>query len=241
MTQESFSGQSIVRDLNFWTKAICFLFVLPLAAFLSTPKGVLVLVLTFFSILKLSRVGLRRFWSLSRDYVLALSFGIILLSLFFSLGRVEERIISGLILCARFAILISSGIFFSEVTNPIEIPAGFLQARIPHRFGVTLMVGYRMMPLLSKKIQTIMDAQRARGARIGFSLKQLDVLPLTLFSLAIPILHSTLEMSVHLSDALISRGYDPEGKITLPPTKMKKADFLLITIFIAFLLLLPRV
>ena len=50
------------------------------------------------------------------------------------------------------------------VTNPIEFPMGFLQVGIPHRFGVTLMVGYRMMPLLSKKISTIIDAQKSRGA-----------------------------------------------------------------------------
>jgi len=43
----------------------------------------------------------------------------------------------------------------------------------------------------------------------------------------VPILHSTLETSVKLSDTLISRGYDPDGRITTPPNKFKKGDYLL--------------
>lgn len=151
--------------------------------------------------------------------------GVILLSMFFSYGALQQRLLLGLVLALRFVLLISFGVLFAAVTNPIEIPVGFIKARIPHRFGVTLMVGFRMMPLISRKISSVIDAQKARGAEIKPSLRKLPQLFQRLGALMIPILHSVLESSVKLSDTLISRGYNPHGKITVPPTKLSFADF----------------
>lgn len=226
---------SAVHSLNFWVKFLCLLLVLPLASFISSPELLGFLVFTFILLLFLSKIGLRKFWRLSKLYLVGITTGVILLSALFSLGAWQERVILGLILALRFILLISFGLLFSAVTNPIEIPIGFLQAKIPHKFGITLMVGYRMMPLLTQKIQTIINAQKARGAKVGLSLKTLPHLPYVLVSLAVPVLHSTLEMSVRLSDALISRGYNPEGKITVPPGRIKSTDFVFFTVSLAIL------
>jgi energy-coupling factor transporter transmembrane protein EcfT len=134
-------------------------------------------------------------------------------------------------------LLISFGILFSLITNPIEFPTGFMQIGIPHKFGVTLMVGYRMMPLLSNKINTVIDAQKARGADFKFRLNKISDFFTRIFSLIIPIIHSTLETSVRLSDTLISRGYDPDGKITKPRTVFSIPDFLIIGISILILVI----
>lgn len=216
---------SIIHGLDFWTKFFCLLLFLPLSAFIASTNLLFLLIFVLVILLVASKIGWEKFWQNSRLYLVSITIGVILLSLIFTPGIWQEKFISGIFLAIRFILLISFGVLFSMVTNPIEIPGGFLRAKLPHKYGITLMVGYRMMPLISNKISTIIDAQKARGAEIKFSLKKLPKLVPLMISLAVPILHSTLETSVRLSDTLISRGYNPEGKITTPPGKLKKEDF----------------
>lgn len=229
--------KSIIHDLDFWTKFVCFLLFLPLSAFLASPKVLLVLLGFLVLLLFLSYIGLIKFWQSAKLYLIPLSIGIIVLSLLFSSGNFETRFLEGLILVIRFTVLISFGILFAMTTNPIEIPGGFLRAHLPHKFGITLMVGYRMMPLISNKITTVINAQKARGANTGFSLKNPGQFFYFASSLIVPIIHSTLETSVRLSDTLISRGYDPEGKITVPETKFSLFDYLIFSFALAITLL----
>jgi energy-coupling factor transporter transmembrane protein EcfT len=216
---------SIVHELDFWTKFICLLIILPLASFLINIEYLGFLLLFLFVLVIASKIGFGKFWREVRHYIVPITLGLTLLSLVFSEGNINQRLFSGLALAIRFSLLISYGFLFSMVTNPVEIPAGFMRAKIPHKYGVTLMVGYRMMPLLTNKITTIIQAQKARGASFRFSIKKIKKFFLQLTSLIVPLLHSTLEMSVRLSDALISRGYNPDKPITIPKKKWSVYDF----------------
>lgn len=227
---------SIIHELDFWTKFLCLLLLFPLSAFIAPIKLLPLLLIIFLAFLMISKIGIEKFWENTRLYHIPITVGVTLLSLVFSPGDLQTRFIYGAILAIRFILLISYGVLFSMVTNPIEIPGGFLRARLPHKYGITLMVGYRMMPLISDKISTIIDAQKARGAEIKFSIRNLPKLFPVLASLIVPILHSTLETSVSLSDTLISRGYNPDGKITVPPTRPGLIDFFILAT--AFLILL---
>lgn len=229
--------KSFVHNIDLWTKLVSLLIIFPLIAFLAKPQILLLVIIIFGFLLLFSKVGLKVFWQQARNYLIPISIGLLVLSLIFTPGSLFIKIIAALELSMRFAIFISFGLFFSMVTNPIEFPAGFLRVKIPHRYGVTLMVAYRMMPLLSKKIATIMEAQKARGASFKFSVPKIDRFFLQISSLMVPLLHSTLEMSVRLSDALISRGYNPNGKITVPSKKWSFFDFSLILISLLLLLI----
>jgi len=232
--------ESLIHKLNFWTKFLCLLLFLPLAAFLASVKILPILIIVFFYFLISSKIPFKKFWSLTKFYIIPITIGIIVLALFFYEGPLEQKLLQGLILVIRFIILISLGVLFAMVTSPIEIPAGLLKVRIPHKYGITVMVAFRMLPLISQKIKSIIDAQRARGAEIKISFRNLPKLPPLFISLMIPILHSTLETSVKLSDTLISRGYNPEAKITIPPTKFKKTDYT-ISLFSVIILVLSVV
>lgn len=221
---------SMIHDLNFWTKFNCFLLLIPISAFLASPKLLLVIVIFFICVSSVSKIGFKKIWSATKIYIIPILIGITLLAMAFYHGSLQDRLIAGLILAVRFIVLICFGVFFAMVTNPIEIPTGMLKARIPHKYGITVMVAFRMFPLFSRKIGNIIDAQRARGCRIKLSLKNLHLLIPQFISLIIPLIHSTIETSVRVSDTLISRGYNPEGKITLPPSKFKKSDYGLLSI-----------
>jgi len=227
---------SIIHNVDFWPKFIVFLILFPLTAFMAKTKILILLGIILVAIIIASKIDLKKFLREIKNYVIPITIGITILALFFRPGSINVRLLQGAELSLRFALLIAFGIFFSMVTNPIEIPVGFLRAKIPHKYGVTLMVGYRMMPLISRKITTIIQAQKARGASFRPSLKKINKFFLQLTSLIIPSIYATLDMSVKLSDALISRGYNPEGKITVPTKKWNIYDFCLISLSVLILI-----
>lgn len=228
---------SLVHELDFWAKILSLLVFFPLAAFLASPPLLILIGSILIGLLILSKIGVKKFWNRTKSYLIAISVGLLALSLLFTPGSLQFKILEGVELSIRFASLITFGMLFSMVTNPIEIPTGFLRAKLPHKYGVTLMVGYRMMPLLTDKISSIMSAQKSRGASFKFSLKTPNKFFKQMLSLVVPLLHATLEMSVRLSDALISRGYNPEGKITVPNRKLSKTDLGLIFLSITTLVI----
>jgi energy-coupling factor transporter transmembrane protein EcfT len=211
--------------LDFWAKIISILIFLPLSAFLVQPKFLIFSLIALAVIFLALKISFRSFLQQSKNYIIPLTIGLMVLSLIFTPGDITSRLMVGTLLSIRFTLLISFGIIFSMITNPTEFPSGFIRVGVPHKYGVTLMVGYRMMPLISEKISAIVSAQKARGTSFRFSLSKTRLLFKQLLSLIIPVLHATLEMSVRLSDALISRGYDPDGKISYPTNKWSLYDY----------------
>ncbi|MHA1757332.1 MAG: energy-coupling factor transporter transmembrane component T family protein [Promethearchaeota archaeon] len=224
---------SIIHDLGFWTKFICLLILLPLSCFLLNPLllflPLIVLVIMIFA----SKVGLCRFLSFSRNYFVAIIIGITLLGLIFYSGNIEQKLTDAAILAARFIILIGFGIMFSMVTKPIEIPWGMIEIKIPHKYGITLMVGFRLIPLIRKEFRSIIDAQKSRGAHLSifFFPRIFQILK----SIFLPLIYSTLNLSIKMSDTLIARGYNPHARMTIPPYKIKISDVIVFVFSIALL------
>lgn len=228
---------SLIHSLDFWTKFLCLLLLIPLSGFIASWKLLPAVFLFFIILMVLSKISFRTFWNSMKLYSIAITAGVIILALLFSQGSLMNRLIEGLILSIRFIVLISLGILFAMVTNPIEIPLGLMRVKIPHKYGITVMVAFRMFPLITQKIGNIVDAQRARGARLEFSMRGLPKFFPQVASLMVPALYSTLETSVKLSDTLLSRGYNPDGKITLPPGKFKKSDYYVLVLSVALLII----
>lgn len=226
---------SSIHNLNFWTKFICFLLLIPISAFLAPIEILLVIVVFFIVVSAASKIGFKKIWQATKIYIILIAIGLTLLALAFYQGSLQDRVIKGLIFAVRFIILICFGVLFAMVTSPIEIPGGMMKAKIPHKYGITVMVAFRMLPLISQKVSNVIDAQRARGAELELGIRNLPRLLPLFISLMVPIIHSTLETSVKLSDTLISRGYNPKEKITIPPSKFKKSDYSLLFISLVFL------
>ena len=216
---------SALHNMNLWTKVLSLLVAMPLATFIAAPWALMPISLAFGLLIMMSKVKLRVFWRQVRLYYISVAAAMLILSLAFSTGDLPSRAIAGLVLSVRFAVVIGLGVLFSMVTDPIEIPAGLLKARIPHRYGVVMMIAFRMMPLIADKVTGVVEAQRARGAGLSFSGFGLLGIPSRAMSLMVPLVYSTLEASVGLSDTLIARGYDPKAPtITVPPTHVDKRD-----------------
>lgn len=229
---------SILHNLDFWTKLLCLLVAIPIPTFIGPPWLLIPISLYLLVLIVLSKVNLQVFWEQVRLYYILLTVAIMILSLAFSDGDLLPRAITGLVLSARFAVSIGCGVLFSMITDPIEIPIGLLRAGVPHRYGIVMMVAFRMMPLIANKVIGVVEVQKARGARFSFSLSGLPRLSSELRSLMIPIVYSTLETSVGLSDTLLARGYNPNAPIiTVPPTHLRACDVGVAVISTALLVL----
>jgi energy-coupling factor transport system permease protein len=175
----------------------------------------------------LSNIGTRMVWNAVKPYFIASILGVTVLSIIFC-GEASwlSATLNGLELGVKFIVLIFLGILFSMTTSPIEIVLGLVRVGLPHYYGITVMVAFRMLPIVSQKIQNVVDAQRARGAKIDLRFQALPMLPAHIAALVVPVLHSTLETSVEFAEVLISRGYDPNRPVTLPPQDWGGADVL---------------
>src|SRR4030042_4947155 len=127
--------------LDFWAKIISILIFLPLSAFLIQPKLLTLPLITLAVIFITLKISFGSFLQESKNYIIPLTIGLMILSLIFTPGDFTSRLIIGSLLSIRFALLISFGIVFSMITNPIEFPSGFIRVKVPHKYGVTLMVG----------------------------------------------------------------------------------------------------
>ena len=218
---------TIIHNLNFWTKFICFLLILPICSLLVQPLSLVYMLSLLILLIFVSKVGLKYFLKLTLPYYLIILFTIIILSLIFNENGIKIRVFDGILKSIRYCVLISFGIFFSITTSPLEIPFGMRQVGIPHRFGIIVMVGFRVFPLIINKVKNIIDAQKARGVDFNIIHGKFTNNFKKYFSLLIPIFHSTLKTSIEISDTLISRGYNPYGKIYAPPLKFNFWDFLI--------------
>lgn len=227
---------SPVHSLNFWTKVSCLLLFLPLSGFLGSTRLLILVAAVSTILILLSNVGIKTLWNAARLYLILTVLGLAVLQIaFHEEDTLSLVVLNGLILCLRFVLLISLGILFSMTTSPMEFTFGLMRAGLPHYYGITVMVAFRMLPMVGQKIQNVVDAQRARGARIELRLQTLPVLPYRFAALVIPVLHSTLETSVGFAEVLISRGYDLKRPITLPPDSLKATDVgLFVASFILF-------
>lgn len=92
------------------------------------------------------------------------------------------------------------------VCTPIDhFVAAMRQARIPHFIVFIVMTALRFIPTMQHRAEQVLDAQRARGARIdqGGVIKRIRAY----IPIMVPLITSGIRMSDDLAAAMINRGY----------------------------------
>lgn len=118
---------------------------------------------------------------------------------------------------------------------------GFLLQRLseqglPAEMGVALTLGFATVGILSKQVQKITDAQKARGYDV--QPKNLIRRVQVLTAMLLPIFLATLERSQDIAIAILSRGFDYNiSKRTYRrQLRFQKEDYLLISIIVVLLI-----
>ncbi|MBN2518407.1 MAG: energy-coupling factor transporter transmembrane protein EcfT [Candidatus Altiarchaeota archaeon] len=120
--------------------------------------------------------------------------------LFETLRITLESIVFGLIMALRLIVVISAFAVMSLTISPREMLHVMSAFRVPSRSVFLVSLAIRFVPSLLEDMDTLMDVQRARGAKLKGIRGKGPVI--------IPLLSNSLERSVSVAEAMEARGLD---------------------------------
>lgn len=229
---------SLIHRMDIRVRFLILFGFLPASSFLSNRLLLPFLVFLLFSFIYLSKIGAKTFWNNIKLYIF-ISFIIFLMFFLFNNegGTIFDKIIYAIVIVLRFILFISFGLLYALTTNPNDIPQALMKMRIPHRFGLLLMIGFRLYPLILNKIKTVSDAIRTRGVNPKISIFRYKESIQTIKLMMIPIIISTLEIGTQIGETMIARGYNPYAPITISPRlNLKFLDYFFLLLSLGILL-----
>lgn len=138
----------------------------------STPyiiTGVLIFTLFIGIIAKLPR---KQFWDSTKIFIILMPIAYILLYIFL-VGLNFNAIFGGLIFTGKFLVLIFAAVIFTMTTSARDLLLGLTKLKVPYSFAFMLTIAIRFIPVITKEINNVINAQRAsryNGCSIcGFS------------------------------------------------------------------------
>lgn len=190
----------------------------------------LLLALFLLLLIGMSKVSLKMYWQGIRPlmWVILITAAV---QLFFSTGGhtlwqwhfltiTSLGLIQSLYLIFRFAFIITISTVLTVTTTTLQLAAGIESLLKPlsyikvpvSQLAMMLSIALRFIPTIMDEIQTIMDAQRARG--MDFSAGNLFQRARRLVPVMIPLFVSSFKRADDLALAMEARGYEPGAKRT---------------------------
>ena len=163
---------SIVHKLDPRTK-IAWLVGLSFLVFLTnSKKSILFMLGLVLLIVFLSKLPLRNVWQSSKVFIIFFTIAnVILFSLL--LWSVKQGVIDGIFFSIKFLVLIISSIVFAMSTSPRDLMLSLTKMKVPYELAFMLTLAIRFVPVITREINHVIDAQKARAHKIKFSLRQL--------------------------------------------------------------------
>lgn len=155
-----------------------------------------------------------------------------------SIGGVElykEGVVHGLIQSLRFLSVILAGVSFSIYTSPNQIFRGMIALQIPYSLALMAMTALRSIGVITSEIQNIRKARDFRGRALWKRnpIKWAEQ-ELMMFK---PIVIRAYQRSLHISEALVLRGFSPNATRTqYRPLSMEAIDWVLLCMIIVSLI-----
>ena len=155
-----------------------------------------------------------------------------------SVGGVDlyrEGIVHGLIQSLRFLSVILAGVSFSIYTSPNQIFRGMIALQIPYSLALMAMTALRSITVVTSEVQHIRKARDFRGRALWKRnpIKWTEQ-ELMMFK---PIVIRAYQRSLHISEALILRGFTPNATRTqYRSLSMRASDLSLLCVMIVSLI-----
>ncbi len=220
MRLEYFEGSSFLHRADVRSKLLAFVVIIVTSFLFVNP--IPNLVLTALAILLLLRVGLKPTEVFSLFAPLLLVVVLIFLFAIFSPPSGSSKEIAFLLwpngpgityggllygssLALRILMMISYTALF-VLTTPIEQFSTLLQRhKVPHFLVFIFMTALRFIPTMQTRSDQILDAQKARGARVDSS--GLFTRIKSFVTIMVPLFSTGIRMSEDLAASMVSRGY----------------------------------
>lgn len=188
-------------------------------------------VVVLFSIL-LSKLPLKQIWASSKMFIVL--FPIVYMILFsLLLWDARKGVVDGLFFAIKFLVLILSSIVFAMSTSPRDFMLSLTKLKMPYELAFMLTLAIRFVPVITREINQVIAAQKARAHRIRFSFKEPIQSIQTFFPILIPTFHLLLIKSFDLSLSIEARAFRAKPNRTFPPRlKLKMIDWVAIMLLL---------
>ena len=146
----------------------------------------------------------------------------------------KEGVVHGLIQSLRFLSVILAGVSFSIYTSPNQIFRGMIALKIPYSLALMAMTALRSITVITSEIQNIRKARDFRGRALWKRnpIKWAEQ-ELMMFK---PIVIRAYQRSLHISEALMLRGFSPKSTRTqYRSLSMEASDWSLLCMMIVSL------
>ena len=219
---------SIIHKLDPRTK-ILWVVMLTLAVFMINNVYIIIgtFVFIIFTIF-LSKLPWKAVWLSSRLFVIGFTIAyVVLFSLL--LWNIKEGVIGGLLFSVKFLIIILSTIVFAMSTSPRDLISSLVKLKVPYEIAFMLTLAIRFVPVITKELNHVISAQKARAHKLKFSLRHPVESAKSFIPILIPTLMILFKKSLDLAMSIESRAFRAEKKRTFPPRlKFKIYDYLAI-------------
>ena len=230
---------SIIHKLDPRTK-ILWVIMLTLVVVMTTNAYIIIGIFLFVILaIFIAKIPLKSVWHSSKIFVVGFTIAyIVLFSLL--LWNLKEGLVGGALFSIKFLIIILSTIIFSMSTSPREFISSLIKVKVPYEIAFMLTLAIRFVPVITRELNNVINAQKARAHKIKFSLRH----PIESIKTFVPILIPTLlvlfKKSLDLAMSIDSRAFRAKEKRTYPPRlKLKFSDYsavlILIVAFVLFL------
>lgn len=244
MALEYISGKSIFHRLDPRTKMIFFIFILIILLAVEDTIIVALILLSIFGLYKLAGIPMKKLTEIIKPILPAFIL-FILLNYFVSPPREAkiyfylvpgmapvtlETTLIGITSALRFILFICITRFITLVTPIADILVAISKMGAPPEFAVALGIAFSSVPVLVNQFQTVIEAQKSRGAKI----EQKN--PIKKFFALIPVIVPSIFLTVlrgmDISKAIESKAftYNPAKRTYRKTISMKKIDYAFIVL-----------
>ncbi|MEA3408589.1 MAG: energy-coupling factor transporter transmembrane component T [Chloroflexota bacterium] len=122
----------------------------------------------------------------------------------------------------RLVALTSAFFLFFRTTTPQDLGNALVKSGLPYEIAFVLSTSMQFVPLISRKIRNILDAQRARGIPLKPGFAALRHYP----ALAAPLLIQAFQLGEELAVAMESRGFGRQGRTFRRNYRMRVVDWI---------------
>jgi energy-coupling factor transport system permease protein len=135
-------------------------------------------------------------------------------------------------LTLRLVALVTLFFLFFQVTEPEDLGWALTRVGVPETFAFILAGAMRFVPVLSRKLADIRNAQQARGIDLGLSLRNWS----NYAALLAPLLLQSFLLADRLALAMEARGFSCQGRSSYRQYRMSWWDHL--AVLLALLLVM---
>lgn len=206
------------KNLDPRLKFFLWLLVLPSVSFLSPGPGLVLLSFFLLVTILFFRFPIKEFLKHLMQWALVIALVLWLVVLIYGEGSLSERFGSAGLIASQFILAIGWVTLYILTMRTTEIPQVLMWLKLPHRFGILLIIGFRLIPLLRDRIDTLRLTLATRAVPGRWKRFQL---------LMIGIVLAAIESGFRIGQTMTVRGYDPKLPITrIPFLKPRPAEML---------------